>query len=465
MPGSADPFPPEEIFRAYDIRGIVDDTLTERGVYQIGRAFAAECRDAGQSEVAVGGDGRLTTERLRATLHQALNDGGVDVADVGQVPTPLLYYATHVLETGSGIMITGSHNPPEYNGLKMVIGHAAIAEERIQRLRERIVSGAFSTGSGSVRQAALVNDYVERVRADAHVVRRLKVAVDCGNGVAGLVAPGLLDALGCDVVRLHVEVDGTFPNHHPDPAEPKNLTDLIDAVRRTEADLGLAFDGDGDRLGIVTDTGEIVWPDRAMMLFSRDVLRRHSGGKVVFDVKCSRHLPALVTSWGGEPIMWKTGHSHIKSKIQETGAPLGGEFSGHICFNDRWFGFDDAIYSAVRLVEILANEDRPPSVVFGDFPATVATPELKIATTEARKFEIVRALSRQAFGQGKVNTVDGLRVDYADGWGLVRASNTSPVLTLRFEADSRAALARIQDVFDAALRQVDPELALPVRNG
>ena len=449
-----------EIFRAYDIRGVVGVTLTQHAVYQIGRAFAAESLAAGQGHVAIGGDGRGTTDLLRGVLQRALNDGGLDLTDIGCVPTPLLYYATHVLGTGTGIMITGSHNPPEYNGLKMMIGGAALAEERIQQLRQRIDRGAFTNGTGSVQNLDLIDHYIDRVAGDVKVTRPLKVVLDCGNGVAGLVAPQLLTAMGCEVISLYAEVDGTFPNHHPDPAEAANLEDLIETVRAEGADVGLAFDGDADRLGIVTDLGEIVWPDRAMMLFSRDLIARNPGAKVVFDVKCSRHLPALVRACGGEPIMWKTGHSHIKAKLRDVGALLGGEFSGHICFAERWFGFDDAIYSAARLVEILAADERPVREVFAEFPCGLATPEIKVPTTETRKFEIVEQLAAGPYlGDGEVNDIDGLRVDYPDGWGLVRPSNTSPVLSLRFEADDAAALARIQGTFDSALKAIDDDLS------
>ena len=457
---SADGALSPDIFRAYDIRGVVGETLTECAVYQIGRAFAAESLAAECGHVVVGGDGRETTDPLRAVLHRGLRDGGVDVTDIGCVPTPLLYYATHELGTGTGVMITGSHNPPQYNGLKMMIGGATLAEQRIERLHQRIAERAFTNRNGALRHEALIDRYIDRVVGDVAVDRPLKVVVDCGNGVAGLVAPRLLSALGCEVIPLFAEVDGTFPNHHPDPAEAANLADVIEAVGAHDADLGIAFDGDGDRLGVVTDLGEIVWPDRAMMLFSRDLIRRNPGAKVVFDVKCSRHLPALVREWGGEPIMWKTGHSHIKAKIREADALLGGEFSGHICFVERWFGFDDAIYSAARLVEILGRDRRPASRVFADFPDAVATPEIKVETTERRKFAIVDALASVAdFDGGDVNAIDGLRVDYADGWGLVRPSNTSPVLSLRFEADDAPALTRIQGVFDQALATVDPGLS------
>ena len=453
--------PSADIFRAYDIRGIVGESLTADTVYRVGRALAAQARECGNQRAVVGGDGRLTTEMLRRGLLRGLCDGGVDVVDIGRVPTPLLYYATHVLETGTGVMITGSHNPPEYNGLKMMIGGATLAEERIQRLRERILRSEFSAGTGALSKADLIEHYIERVTGDVTAARPLKVVVDCGNGVAGLVAPQLLARMGCEVVPLYAEVDGSFPNHHPDPAQAANLDDLIRAVQDEQADLGIAFDGDGDRLGTVTDRGDIVWPDRQLMLFSRDVLSRNPGAGVVFDVKCSSRLPALVRRCGGKPILWKTGHSHIKAKIRASGALLGGEFSGHICFADRWFGFDDAIYSAARLVEIIAADGRSCREIFDAFPTAVATPEIKVPSTDQAKFEIMARLADSGrFGDGEITDIDGIRVDYADGWGLVRASNTSPVLSLRFEADDAAALDRIQATFDAALRATDASLSL-----
>lgn len=452
-----------EIFRAYDIRGVVGETLTTDAVYRIGRAYATLAAAQGQRRVAVGGDGRDTTPQLCDALGRGLTDSGADVVDIGTVPTPLLYYATHTLETGAGIMVTGSHNPPEYNGLKMVLGGRALTEQAIQGLRQRIERGDFASGEGALAsEVGIIDSYIDRVAGDVTLARRLRVAADCGNGVAGLVAPRLLAQLGCDVIPLYATVDGSFPNHHPDPAEPANLSDLIEVVRREKADVGIAFDGDGDRLGVVTDGGEIVWPDRAMMLFARDIASRRPGARIVFDVKCSRHLPDLVRASGGEPIMCRTGHSHIKAAIRETGAAFGGEFSGHLCFAERWFGFDDALYSAARLLEILAAEPRTAQQVFAGFPEAITTPEIKIPTTEQAKFAILDRLAERAdFGDGEVTRIDGIRVDYADGWGLVRPSNTSPMLTLRFEADSPAALAGVRRRFDAALRAVDPGLALP----
>ena len=452
-----------EIFRAYDIRGVVGEGLTAAAAKAIGRAFAAEALASGQRRTVVGGDGRCSTPRLRDAVVDGLRRGGLDVVDVGIVPTPLVYYATHVLQTGTGVMITGSHNAPEYNGLKMMIGGATLAEERVQALRSRIVRGDLSAGAGNVATTDVTARYVDEIAADVRLSRPLKVVVDCGNGVTGHLAPRLLAALGCEVVPLFTDVDGAFPNHHPDPAEAANLADLIATVRAERADVGIAFDGDGDRLGVVADDGDIIWPDRVMMLLAEHILRRHPGAKLVFDVKCSRHLPALVRAGGGEPLMWKTGHSHIKAKLRESGAVFGGEFSGHLCFADRWYGFDDALYSAARLLEILAAEAEPAAAVFARYPATIATPEIKIPTTEETKFEVVAALANHDFAGGAVDAIDGIRVEYADGWGLVRASNTSPVLSLRFEADDSDALLRIQETFAAALQRVDPRLDWPRR--
>ena len=454
-----------DIFRAYDIRGVVGETLTDETVYLVGRAFATQALAAGQARVAVGGDGRTSTADLREHLWRGLREGGVHVVDVGTVPTPLLYYATAVKGTGTGVMITGSHNPPEYNGLKMMIGGAPLTEACIQGLRARIERRDFHSGHGELARVDVTERYLRHIASDVTARRPIKVVADCGNGVAGLVAPRLLAAIGCEVVPLYADVDGTFPNHHPDPAEAANLADLVVAVRRHGADVGVAFDGDGDRLGVVTNAGEIIWPDRAMMLFAKDILGKNPGAAIVFDVKCSRHLAALVRARGGTPILWKTGHSHVKAKIRASGALFGGEFSGHLCFADRWFGFDDGIYSAARLMEILAAESRTASEVFADFPTAIATPEIKIATTDEAKFAIVARMvealraSAHAGGEATLTDIDGLRVDYADGWGLVRASNTSPVLSLRFEADHEDALARIQDAFAAALRSVDDTLA------
>ena len=498
------------IFRAYDIRGIVGRNLTEDVARVIGRAYAAEAREIGQSRVAVGYDGRHSSPSLKAALSSGLTAGGLDVIDTGLVPTPLLYFATHELDTGAGVMITGSHNPSEYNGLKMMLGGKALAGDAIAKLKTRIDEGAFSQGerpidegafrrgdgpidksafsrgdgrvdrsaagqpTGSVDKSAssfgkgrlhrtdITRRYIDRILGDVKIAHPPKVVVDCGNGVAGGVAPQLLRELGCEVIELYCDIDGDFPNHHPDPADPANLVDLLAAVQSEGADCGLAFDGDGDRIGLVTRGGRIVWPDVLMMLLAQDIVTRNPGAGIVYDVKCSHRLGALVRRLGGEPIMSRTGHSHIKAKLSETGALLGGEFSGHICFSERWYGFDDALYSAARLLEILgagAAQNGSIDAMFDQFPETSSTPELKIRTTETRKFEIIEALARKAdFGDGALTAIDGLRVDYQDGWGLIRASNTSPMLTLRFEADGEPALERIQRTFQAQLDAVDPEL-------
>lgn len=447
------------IFRAYDIRGITRSNLTDDVCYWIGRAFAAEARSQNQQAAAIGRDGRLSSPGIALALGQGLVDGGMSVTDIGQVPTPVLYYATHALKTGTGIMITGSHNPPEYNGLKMMIGGTTLAEDLIQVLYRRLQDSALSTGKGALGYADLGADYVEAALNTTKLDRPLKVAVDCGNGVAGELGPKLISALGCEVIPLFCEIDGNFPNHHPDPAEPENLQDLITAVQQQSADVGLAFDGDGDRLGVVTPKGEIIWPDKMMMLFAQDIIARNPQTPVIFDVKCSTHLERVITEAGGNPIMWKTGHSHIKAKIKQTQAALAGEFSGHICFGERWYGFDDALYTAARLLELLSQTELDVDAVFAQYPTTYSTPEIKIHTTETRKFEVMDELASSGdFADGRMTTIDGIRVDFDDRWGLIRPSNTSPVLSLRFEADSAAALERVQDEFQTQLSNVDATL-------
>ena len=459
-PVSLDELPLDQsIFRAYDIRGITDTNLTQQVCYWIGRAFAAQAISQSQHTAALGRDGRLSSLGIEQALGQGLVDGGMHVTSVGQVPTPVLYYATHALETGTGIMITGSHNPPEYNGLKMMIGGVTLAEELIQMLYQRLQHNDLSDAEGSLEQADLSNQYIDSALATAKLARPLRVAVDCGNGVAGELAPKLIEALGCEVIPLFCEIDGNFPNHHPDPAEPENLQDLVNAVKTERADIGLAFDGDGDRLGVITPTGEIIWPDKMMMLFAQDIIARNPGTPVIFDVKCSKHLERIISEAGGDAIMWKTGHSHIKAKIKQTNAALAGEFSGHICFGERWYGFDDALYTAVRLLELLSQTELDADALFAQYPITFSTPEIKIHTTETRKFEVMDALvANQGFKDGRLTAIDGIRIDFDDRWGLIRPSNTSPVLSLRFEADSAEALERIQDEFQAQLSKVDNTL-------
>ena len=447
------------IFRAYDIRGITTSNLTEQVCYWIGRAFATQALAEDQQRAVIGRDGRLSSPGIERALGQGLVDGGMQVTSIGQVPTPVLYYATHKLETGTGIMITGSHNPPEYNGLKMMIGGVTLAEDLIQALYRRLQDNALSEGSGTLDQTDLGDQYIAAALATTELKRPLKVAVDCGNGVAGDLGPKLISALGCEVIPLFCEIDGNFPNHHPDPAEPENLQDLVTAVKAHNADVGLAFDGDGDRLGIVTPQGEIIWPDKMMMLFAQDIISRNPNTPVIFDVKCSKHLERIIREAGGEPIMWKTGHSHIKAKIKQTQAAFAGEFSGHVCFGERWYGFDDALYTAARLLELLSQTDLDVDTVFAQYPVTYSTPEIKIHTTETRKFEVMDELvANNGFADGRLTTIDGIRVDFDDRWGLIRPSNTSPVLSLRFEADTADALERVQDEFQAQLSKVDSTL-------
>jgi phosphomannomutase/phosphoglucomutase len=447
------------IFRAYDIRGITTSNLTEQVCYWIGRAFATQALAEDQQRAVIGRDGRLSSPGIERALGQGLVDGGMQVTSIGQVPTPVLYYATHKLETGTGIMITGSHNPPEYNGLKMMIGGVTLAEDLIQALYRRLQDNSLSEGSGTLDQTDLGDQYIAAAMATTELKRPLKVAVDCGNGVAGELGPKLISALGCEVIPLFCEIDGNFPNHHPDPAEPENLQDLVTAVKTHNADVGLAFDGDGDRLGIVTPQGEIIWPDKMMMLFAQDIISRNPNTPVIFDVKCSKHLERIIREAGGEPIMWKTGHSHIKAKIKQTQAAFAGEFSGHICFGERWYGFDDALYTAARLLELLSQTDLDVDTVFAQYPVTYSTPEIKIHTTETRKFEVMDELvANNGFADGRLTTIDGIRVDFDDRWGLIRPSNTSPVLSLRFEADTADALERVQDEFQAQLSKVDSTL-------
>ncbi|SFP94753.1 phosphomannomutase / phosphoglucomutase [Geopseudomonas sagittaria] len=453
---------PAGIFRAYDIRGVVGDSLTADTAYWIGRAIGSESLACGEPGVVVGRDGRLSGPELAEALIRGLRESGCNVTDVGMVPTPVLYFATNVLGASSGVMVTGSHNPPDYNGFKIVIAGHTLANERIQALYQRLENHDLASGNGSLVQTEVLEQYHQRIVDDVVLARPLKVVVDCGNGVAGVNAPQLIEALGCEVIPLFCDVDGTFPNHHPDPGKPENLKDLIAKVAETGADLGLAFDGDGDRVGVVTNAGEMIYPDRLLMLFARDVLSRNPGADVIFDVKCTRGLAGLISGYGGRPLMWKTGHSLIKAKMKETGALLAGEMSGHIFFKERWYGFDDGIYSAVRLLEILSLENRSAAEVFADFPVALSTPEINITVGDERKFALIEALQHDAqWGAANLFTLDGVRVDYPNGWGLVRASNTTPVLVLRFEADSAEELSRIQQVFHAQLKAVAPDLELP----
>lgn len=451
------------IFRTYDIRGIVGKSLTEETVYLIGKAVGSLAREQGEKQIAIARDGRLSSPLLSTLLSDGILSVGCDVIDLGMVPTPLLYFATHILETRSGVMLTGSHNPPDYNGLKMVVNGSALAEEGLQQLYARILEKRFAQGEGKRQEINVVREYLTRVTGDVRLDRRLKIVIDSGNGVTGMIAPELFRALGCEVQTLFCEVDGRFPNHHADPSQAENLQDLIHAVRESEADIGLAFDGDGDRLGVVTNKGEIIWPDRLLMLFAQAILTEEAGAKIIFDVKCTTHLATLIRSLGGEPIMWKTGHSLIKAKLAETQAALAGEMSGHFFFKHRWYGFDDALYSGARLLEILAAQEQDSDAVFAAIPNSVNTPELKVSVTEEEKFKLMQLLIDCAdFKEASdIMTIDGLRVNFADGWGLVRPSNTTPYLILRFEAINEVMLEKIQSLFRAWMISVRPDLVLP----
>ncbi|MGA1677462.1 MAG: phosphomannomutase/phosphoglucomutase [Pseudomonadales bacterium] len=454
--------PAPEIFKAYDIRGIVDRTLTTDGVRAIGHALGSEARVRGQRTIAVGRDGRLSGPALAGALAEGIRAAGVNVVDIGCVPTPLTYFAAYHLEVDSCVSVTGSHNPPDYNGLKMVLGGQTLFGDLIQGLRQRLIAGDLEHGEGALTQADVVADYVERIVSDVRLARPMKIVMDCGNGVAGAVAPALFRRLGCELIELHCEVDGTFPNHHPDPSKPENLEDGIRARKEPDAELGLAFDGDGDRLGVVTRDGEIIYPDRQLMLFAADVLDRVPGGEIIYDVKCTRNLSEWVRSRGGRPTMWNTGHALVKAKLKETGAPLAGEMSGHMFFRERWYGFDDGLYAGVRLLEILSRV-ADGNEVLKALPNAVSTPELNIQMREGEPFELVRRLREQAhFAEAReVITLDGVRVEFSDGFGLARPSNTTPVVVLRFEADDAVGLARIQQEFRRAITAVWPGVELP----
>lgn len=455
---------PREIFRAYDIRGIVETELTPAVVGEIGKAIGTTVRRLGEESIFVARDGRLTGNRLRDAFVQGLQAVGCHVIDIGQVPTAVLYYATfaHANLARSGVMITGSHNPKEFNGLKIVVGQKTLSQGAIADLYALTQSKAYASGQGSYRCLELLPDYQKTIVEQIHCPKKLKVVLDSGNGIPGKVAPGLFEQLGCEVVALFCEVDGNFPNHHPDPSRPENLQALIAKVKEVGADIGLAFDGDGDRLGVVTQSGKIIWPDRQMMLYAREVLKQHPGGRVVFDVKCSKYLADVIKDAGGIPEMYRTGHSVLKNRLYETGAVLAGEMSGHIFFNDRWRGFDDGIYTGARLVEILANTDKDADALFAELPEGVATPEINIKVSEAQKFELIEQLKAAVhFPNAEIITLDGIRVEFPEGWGLVRASNTSAMLTTRFEADSEEALVSIQQRIGQLIRQVAPAIEVP----
>ena len=453
------------IFRAYDVRGIVGKSLTRDVARLLGQSIGTVMREKGLHEIVVGRDGRLSGPELAGALSDGLREAGIDVIDIGAVPTPVVYFAAYRFNTGSGVAVTGSHNPPDYNGFKIVVGGETLSEAAIQDLYHRIANRQLeSGGQGSIRHVDVVPEYIERITSDVQCERKMKIVVDCGNGIPGGVAPQVLEGIGCDVIPLYCDVDGTFPNHHPDPSDPHNLEDLVDAVKQLNADLGVAFDGDGDRLGVVTKEGEIIFPDRTLMLFARDVLSRQPGATIIYDVKCTGHLRGEILDAGGSPLMWRTGHSLIKSKMRETKAELAGEMSGHFFFKERWYGFDDGIYAGARLLEILAGdlEERTPEQIFATCPKGVSTPELKIEMAEGEHYKFIEKFRQVAnFGDATLTTIDGVRADWPDGWGLVRPSNTTPILVLRFDADNPAALKRIQDAYRSQLLAVDKDLKLP----
>ncbi len=453
---------PAEIFKAYDIRGIVDTALTPEVVRLIGQGLGSLAIEQGQTAIAVGRDGRLSGPALADALIDGIVAAGCDAIDIGCVPTPVTYFAAYELGCHSCVSVTGSHNPPDYNGLKMVIGGTTLAQEAIQSLKRRIEAGDLKTGQGQRRQADVGEAYVSKIVGDVKLARPLKIVMDCGNGVAGAIAPALFERLGCEIVPLYCEVDGHFPNHHPDPSKPENLADVIRALRDTDAELGIAFDGDGDRLGVVTKDGEIIYPDRQLMLFAADVLSRVPGGQIIYDVKCTRLLAPWIRQHGGEPLMWNTGHALVKAKLKETGAPLAGEMSGHTFFKERWYGFDDGLYTGARLLEILSRS-ADANAPLKSLPNSPSTPELNIKMAEGEPFTLIDTLKAEGKFEGATEkiTIDGVRVEYPDGFGLARPSNTTPVVVLRFEADNEAALARIQAAFRQALNAAWPGIQLP----
>ena len=451
------------IFRAYDIRGIVDKALSEEAAYGVGRALASEILAAGGKAIAVGRDGRLSGSRMMTALTRGVTQGGVNVVDVGMVTTPMVYFAAATLEgVTSCAAITGSHNPPDYNGIKMVVDGHTLSGDAIQNLRKRIEAQDYTVGTGTVTSEDIFPAYKARIANDIQLKRPLKVVVDAGNGVAGAYAPEILRAIGAQVIEIYCDVDGTFPNHHPDPSKAKNLVDMIAKVKELGADVGLAFDGDGDRVGVVDETGKLIFADRQMMVYAADVLSRNEGAQIIYDVKCSSTLARYIEAMGGEPLMWRTGHSFIKAKLKETGAPLGGEMSGHIFFKDRWYGFDDGIYAACRMLEILAADERKASLIFDALPDSYSTPEIDWHFEEGEHFVFMDKLKAVAqFPEGILFDLDGIRVDFADGWGLIRPSNTTPILVIRFDANTPEGLERIKTIFRTQVQKIAGDITIP----
>ncbi|HEY9032222.1 MAG TPA: phosphomannomutase/phosphoglucomutase [Kangiella sp.] len=448
-----------DIFREYDVRGRVDKDFDAGVVYALGLAIGSEAYSRGEQNVVVARDGRLSSPDLHEALKQGLVDSGRDVIDLGMVPTPLLYFATHKLDTHSGVMLTGSHNPSNHNGLKIVLAGETLHGKDVKALYTRIREQDFLSGNGQVTEHQIEQQYLEEVASNVKVDKPLKLVIDSGNGVTGNIAPRLFQALGCDVIGLHTTIDGNFPNHHPDPNHAKNLQDVIAMVLQEKADVGLAFDGDGDRLGVIDNQGNVIWTDRLMMLFAMDVLSRKNGAEIIYDVKCTRHLPEIITKHGGHPIIWKTGHSLMKAKMQETGAQLGGEGSGHIYFKERWYGFDDALYAAARLLEILSKDPRSLAEVFEPLPQSLETEEINVPVADKIKFKLIEVLIKKAqFGEGRISTIDGIRVEYPDRWLLARASNTTPSIVVKFEADSSEGLEQVKTLLREQLLAIAPKL-------
>ena len=453
---------PRTLFRAYDIRGVVGDVLTPTLAGLVGQAVGTLTQEEGGRSIAVGRDARLSSPELTEALIAGINASGCDVLDLGVVPTPLVYFAMQTQPVQAGVMVTGSHNPPSYNGFKIVIGDRVLDGDALLQLRERIQQGLFRQGSGQVERVDVLGDYIDAVNREVQIARPLKIVVDAGNGIAGETTIAVLESLGCEVVPLFCDPDGSFPNHHPDPGQPENLSALILEVQAQEADLGIALDGDGDRLGAIDNAGNIIWPDRLLMLLAADVLGRHPGVDILYDVKSSRHLASFVLSHGGRPIMWQSGHSRMRAKMLETGALLGGEFSGHLFIKERWYGFDDAVYAAARVVEILALESQPADALFAALPWSPSSPEYRLMLEEGQSTELMRALdAHKVFDDARLVELDGLRVEFSDGWGLIRPSNTTPSLTFRFEADSEGALEKIKTRFRELLRRVAPDMQPP----
>lgn len=452
------------IFRAYDIRGIMGETLDAPIAKLIGHAVGSLMHEKNIKSIVVGRDGRLSSPELSQALIDGLRMAGREIIDIGLVPTPVVYFGTFHLRTGTGISVTGSHNPSNYNGFKIVVDGETLSGDAIQALYARISENKLhrSDSVGTVVPRDISDDYVQRISSDIQIERKLRVVIDCGSGAAGELAPRVLEAIGAEVEPLYCEIDGTFPHHHPDPSDPANMVDLIQVVQRTGADIGLALDGDGDRLGVVTRSGEMIYPDKLLMLFAADVLERNPGACIIYDVKCTNLLPTQILRYGGSPLMWKTGHSLIKSKMKETEAELAGEMSGHFFFRERWYGFDDGLYAAARLLEILAASPEDADEMFGALPKSVSTPEIKVPVAEGEQYTFIQSFVEQAkFESARISTIDGLRADWSDGWGLVRASNTTPMLVMRFDAKDNEALARVKLAFREQLLKVDDSLSLP----